>query len=280
MLLILGKMVRHSTFATMQGSATKVFSSHLFARRSLDQWRPAKKDRPIPRHDHALVSHGRHISTASSTRAQHHSNLWDAGRRHACLVEENPPKMLSVREHVRLARQIGSATVHEINTGKPAVGSNLLQSKVLLHSDGVVGASSHCGIICHNRNQPTSNSTNARHNPSRRNKLVSVHAESCQRRELQERSARVEQEINPLSWEQLAACPVASNGLCAASLPANLDLSCQLCHHRVHELARRLEDGAARVHRAIQRAGSSSCWRGSVCSGKEMRSCRPAETQH
>eukprot|EP00955_Chlamydomonas_euryale_P058432 357066-Chlamydomonas_euryale.AAC.8 len=48
--------------------------------------------------------------------------------------------MLSVREHVRLARQIGSATVHEINTGKPAVGSNLLQSKVLLQASTVAAA--------------------------------------------------------------------------------------------------------------------------------------------
>ncbi len=46
----------------------------------------------------------------------------------ACLVEEQPPKMVAIREYIRLAWQIGAAAVHKVNAWQTAGLGNLLKT--------------------------------------------------------------------------------------------------------------------------------------------------------
>ena len=50
------------------------------------------------------------------------------------LVEEYAAKVVAVGEHVRLARQVGAARVHQVDARQAARRRNLLQPQVLLRS--------------------------------------------------------------------------------------------------------------------------------------------------
>ena len=45
-------------------------------------------------------------------------NLWDAGRGHLCLVEEDAAKVLAVGKDIRLHGQEGTAGIHQVHAGQ------------------------------------------------------------------------------------------------------------------------------------------------------------------
>ena len=75
-------------------------------------------------------------------------HLRDPVPRHPRLVVKDPPKVVPVREHVRLPRQVRPARVDDVEARvDPERGRDLLQPEVLLDCDGIVGAALDGGVV-------------------------------------------------------------------------------------------------------------------------------------
>ena len=117
----------------MHVPAAQFFGAYLFSGCRLDQRRATKKDSPLAFDDDVLIGHRRHIRPAGCARAQDDRHLRDAKRGHARLIVKNAAEVVAVRENVGLVGQIGSAGVHQIDTGQVVVLRDFLGTQVLLH---------------------------------------------------------------------------------------------------------------------------------------------------
>ena len=134
----------------MQIAAAQIFSADFLTRCRFDQRRPSKKDRPLIADNDRFIGHGRHISAAGGATAHYARNLRNALGRHIGLIEENPAKMLSIRENFGLIRQVCAATINQIDARQMVLFGNCLRAQMLLHRHGVIGAAFDCRIIADN----------------------------------------------------------------------------------------------------------------------------------
>ena len=205
----LGRVVVGDTgLARVDVGAAELLGGHVLAGRRLHERRAADEDRAGAAHDHGLVAHGRHVGAAGRARAHHDRDLRDPGSRHARLVEEDPAEVLAVREHLRLQRQEGAARVDEVETGQPVLLGDLLRAQVLLHGQREVGAALDRRVVRDDHALPTLDDADPGDDPGARG-LSLVHVPGGQRVQLEERRAGVEQPVDPLAGEQLAARAVA-----------------------------------------------------------------------
>ncbi len=132
--------------------------------------------------------------------AQHHRHLLTAKFRQETLVAEDAPRHVAVRENIRLQRQIRTSTVHQMHHRQMVLEGDVVDAQVLLHPQGVprpafdravVGHDGHLSAVDH---ADTADNAGAGH-------LAVVGLVGGQRGELQKRSARVEQQIQPVADE-------------------------------------------------------------------------------
>ncbi len=105
-IIIRGVMIHHAGFARVHIRAAEILRRDHFAGRGLHQRRAAQENGALLAHDHGFIGHGRHIGAACGAAAHHHSDLRDAFRRQIGLIEEDATKMLLVRKHFGLVRQV------------------------------------------------------------------------------------------------------------------------------------------------------------------------------
>ena len=86
----------------------QILGRDLFAGGRLHQRRAAQEDRALVAHDDRLVAHGRHIGAARSARSHHDGDLRNALGGHVRLIEEDSPKVIAIRKHLVLTRQVGA----------------------------------------------------------------------------------------------------------------------------------------------------------------------------
>jgi hypothetical protein len=113
----------------------------------LHQRRPGQEDGALVLHDDRFVAHRRHVGATRGARAHPDRELRDAERAHLRLVEEDAAEVLAVGEHLVLVRQVGAATVDEVDAGQAVLLRDLLRAQVLLHRQRVVGAALHGGVV-------------------------------------------------------------------------------------------------------------------------------------
>ncbi|MPM74215.1 hypothetical protein SDC9_121200 [bioreactor metagenome] len=154
--------------------------------------------------------------------------------------------MLAVGEHVVLIGQVGAARVHQIDTRQIVLLRHFLRAQVLLHRHRVVGAALHRGVVAHDHAVHAVDAADAGDHASARS-IVVVHVERSQRRELQERRARIEQTLHALARQQLAARHVFGARGLAATLRHALGLCAQIVDHRLHRIRVGLEVRRPRV---------------------------------
>ena len=188
----------------MDVGAAELLGAHHLAGRGLDQRRPAQKDGALSAHDHAFVRHGRNIGAAGRARAHDDGDLRDAGRRQRRLIVEDAAEVLAIRKDLVLVGQIGAAGIHQIDAGQPVLARDLLRPQMLLHGDRKVGAALHGRIIGDHDAFLSLHLPDTGDESSGRN-LLAIEAMPGERRELQERRARIEQQADALAREQLAA---------------------------------------------------------------------------
>src|SRR5664280_1134673 len=97
-----------------------------------------------------------------------------------------PPEVLTVGKHFVLRRQERATGIDEVHARQSVLQCHLLGAQVLLHGDGVVGATLHRGIVRDDHAQAPRHPTDARDDP-RGGCFTAVHAVGCERRQLEER---------------------------------------------------------------------------------------------
>ena len=158
-----------------------------------------------------LVGHRGDVRAAGGARPHDRGDLRDAGGRQVGLVEEDPAEVVAVGEDLVLHRQERAAGVDEIDARQPVGGSHLLRAQVLLHGHRVVGAALDGRVVGDHDALAPADPADAGDDAGRRNRVV-VHPDGGERRQLEERRARVEQPVDPVADEQLAAGGVLGAG--------------------------------------------------------------------
>ena len=219
----------------MQIATAERLGCHHLTSGRLHQRRAAKEDGALVAHDDALIGHRGDVGTASGARAHHHGNLRDARRRHIGLIVENPPKMVAIREHLVLVRQIRPAGIDQINAGQIVLLRNLLRAHMLLHRQRKIRAAFDGGVVADDDAFAPRHPANPGDHARRRN-ILAIHAIGGEGGEFQEGRAGVEQIGDAVTRQQLAARGVAiARDLVAAKGDA-LRLGAQIGDDLLHHL--------------------------------------------
>ena len=124
--------------------------------------------------------------------------------------------MLAIREHLVLARQVRATGIDQVHAGQPVLARDLLGPQVLLHRQRVVGAALHRRVVADDHALAPGDAADAGDQAGGR-RLVAIEAERRQRRELEERRAGIEQQLDAFAGQQLAAADVARAGRLATA---------------------------------------------------------------
>ena len=207
-----GQVIGDAGDAGVGVAAAELLGRHLLAGRRLHERRASQEDRALVLHDDGLVAHGRDVGAARRAGAQHDGHLRQARRRHARLVVEDAAEVIAVGEDLGLQRQERSARIDEVDAGQAVLERDLLRAQVLLHGERVVGAALHRGVVGDHDGVAAGDLPDAGDDPRARG-LVVVAAPGRQRADLEERRARVEQVLDALARQELAARSMALAGL-------------------------------------------------------------------
>ena len=149
-----------------------------------------------------------HVRAARGAGAEHGGDLRDAARRHRGLVVEDAAEVLAVGEDLVLLGQERAAGVDEVDARQVVVQRDLLGAQVLLDGDRVVGAALDGGVVGDDHALAAGDAADAGDDAGG-GRLVVVQAVGGQRRQLQEARAGVEQAVDAVARQQLAARDVA-----------------------------------------------------------------------
>ena len=195
----------------MQFSTTKILGrNHLPGGRLHQRW-AAQKDGALIADDHRFVAHRRNVGTAGGARSEHRRDLRDALRAEIGLVVEDPAEMVAVGKDLVLTREKRPTGVDQINTGQPILRRDLLCAQVLLDRNRVVRTTFDRGVVGHDHaftaGDPADPGDDA--GPGA---LVVVHPVGSQRRDFEQRTAGIEQPVDTVARQQLAAVDMAGAG--------------------------------------------------------------------
>ena len=201
--------------------------------------------------DHRLVAHRRDVRAAGRAGAEHGRDLRDAPGRHRGLVVEDPPEVLTVREHLVLPGQERPTRIDQVDAGQAVVQRHLLRAQMLFHRDRVIGAALDRRVVGHDHAFP------AAHPPhpgddARGRGLIPIHAVRRQRRQLQQRRPRIQQVVDPVPGQQLAARGVPFPGASGPAAAGGGQPLPQLRHQRGVLLRVPLERLAGRIRPGVQ----------------------------
>src|SRR5690606_3153133 len=145
---------------------------------------------------------------AGGARPHHAGDLRYSGGGHRGLVVEDTPEMVPVRKDLVLVGQVGATGIDKVDARKVVLGGYLLRAQVLLHSDRIVGAALHRGIVYHDHDFAPLDATDAG-NHARRSDVAAIHAPGGELADLEKRRASVQQLSQPVARQELASRKVA-----------------------------------------------------------------------
>ena len=250
--VVLGIVVGHAGLARVHVGTAELLGAHHLARRRLHQRRPAEEDRALVADDHRLVRHRGHIGAARGARAHHGGDLRDAGRRHGGLVVEDASEMIAVGKDLVLARQVGAPRVDQIDAGQVVLARDVLRAEVLLDGEREIGAALHGGVIGDDHAFGAHHRADAGDQPGRRHVLV-IDLPCGELGELEKRRAGVDQAVDPLPRQHLAARDMALPRPLSSAPGNGGDHTAEIRDRVVHRGAIGLECFRAPVDRASDR---------------------------
>ena len=130
-------------------------------------------------------------------------------RRHARLVVEDPAEVLAVGKDLGLERQERAARVHEVDAGQPVLLGDLLGAQVLLDRHREVRAALDRRVVGDDHDLAARDTRPIAGHEAGARRLAVVHPVGGERRELEERRARVEQRVDAVAHEHLLLLGVA-----------------------------------------------------------------------
>ena len=249
--VILGHMVDHARLAAVGVGAAQILGRDQLARRRLHQRRPGQEDGALVAHDHRLVGHGRHIGAPRRTAAHDTGDLGNVARAHSRLIEEDSPEMLAVGKYLGLVRQVGPARIDQIDARQPVLFGDLLRAQVLLHRHREIGAALHSRVIGDDHHLAPRNPAHATDH-ARAGGLIVIHAERRQLPDLEEGRAGIQQPLDPVAGQQLAAADVAFARLVGAAPRGHRHPRDQLVAQAAVGGLQRLEGRTGRIDRRGQ----------------------------
>ena len=138
-------------------------------------------------------------------------------RRHLRLIVEDAAKMPLVRKNLVLHRQEGAAGIHHVDARKVVLPRDVLCPQMLLHRHRVVGAALDGGVIGDDDAFPPRNAPDAG-DDARRMHVAAIQAVGGQRRQFEERGSGIDQQVDAVARQHLAARGVPlARGLAAAA---------------------------------------------------------------
>ena len=251
--VVLGQMVGHARDPGVHVAAAQILGRDHLAGRGLHQRRPAQEDRPLLLDDDRLVRHRRHVGATRRAGAHDHRDLRDALGRHGGLVVEDAAEIVPVGKDLVLVRQVGAAGIDQIDAGQPVDPRHVLRTQMLLHRQRIVGAALHRGVVDHDHAFAARDPADAGDHPGRRH-LAAIHAVRRELAQLQERRPGVEQSLQPLARQQLAARGVLGTSRRITAQRRARDLRPQIGDHRLHLRGVRAKGIAARVQAGLKNA--------------------------
>ena len=217
----------------MDVAAAELLGGDVLAGRRLHERRPAEEDRAGLLHDDRLVAHRRDVGPAGRARAHHHRDLRDALRRQARLVVEDAAEVLAIGEDLGLHRQEGAARVDQVDAGQAVVERDLLRPQVLLHRERIVGAALDRRVVGDDQHLAAGHPADAG-DQAGAGRVAVVEPGGRERRDLEERRARVEQSVEPLADRQLALLAMAGVRRGTAAGPRRIESGAQVGDERRH----------------------------------------------
>ncbi len=248
-LVVRGVVVGDARLAAVHVGAAELLGRDLLARGRLHERRAAEEDGPLLLDDHRLVAHRGHVGAARRAGAEHDGDLRRALGREPRLVVEDAAEVLAVGEDLVLQRQEGAARVDQVDAGQAVLGRDLLRAQVLLDGDGEVGAALDRGVVGDDHALAPAHAADAGDQP-RAGRRVVVEPARGQGAELEEGPVRVQQLLDAIAHEELAAAAVALDEFRAAALLDPLQARPQVRDEGQHVLAVGLEGGVVRVDAA------------------------------
>jgi hypothetical protein len=162
--------------------------------------------------------------------------------------------VIAVGEHVRLERQERAARVDQVDARQQVVERDLLGADVLLHRQRVVRPALHGRVVGDHHHRASVHGADAGHD-ARARRIVVVETVGSERRQLEECGAGIEQTLDALAHEQLAARGVSLHRLRAAALLDSCQVALQFLGQRavmrgvgLEFLAAGIEMGLENVH--------------------------------
>ena len=200
--------------------AAELLCGDVLPGRRLHERRPADEDRSGAAHDDRLVAHRGHVRAACGARAHHRRDLRDPRSGEVRLVEEDPPEVVAVGEHLVLQREERAAGVDEVDARQAVLRSDLLGAQVLLHGQREVGATLDGRVVRDDHAVAALDHADPRDDPGAR-RLVVVELPRCERVQLEERRVGIEEPVDALARGELAARAMSLYGFLAAALSDN-----------------------------------------------------------
>ena len=112
--------------------------------------------------------------------------------------------MFAVGKDFRLVRQVRAAAIDQVDARQVVLEGDLLRAKVLFHGDREVDPALHRGVVADNHALAPRDAADARDHAGGR-RLAIIHAVGRERGQLQEGRTRVDELLDALARQKLAA---------------------------------------------------------------------------
>jgi hypothetical protein len=199
-----GVIVGNAGDAAVDVGPAEVLVADLLARRRLDQRGAADEDGALTADDDGLVAHGRDVGPAGRARAHDDGDLGDAERREPGLVVEDPAEVLLVREGPGLVGQEDPARVDEVDARQPVLEGHFLGPDMFLDGHREIGPALDGRVVGHDEDLSAVDDADPR-DQAGAGGFVIVLAGGGKRTELEERRPRIEEPVEALADQELAA---------------------------------------------------------------------------
>ena len=159
---------------------------------------------------------------------------------HLRLVVEDPAEMVAVGKDFGLVRQVGAAAVDQIDARQPVLLGDLLRAEVLLDRKRIVSAAFDRRVVAHDHHLPARHPADAG-DDARAGHFAVIHVARRELADLEERRAGIEQPLDAVAGEQLAALNVALAVLLGTAYRCFGDVGAQFLGERAVMLGARAE---------------------------------------
>ena len=170
--------------------------------------------------------------------------------------------MLAIGKHFVLARQVGAARVDEVDAGQVVLRGDFLGAQMLLHRDRVISAAFDGRVVGDDHALLAVDAADTRNQAARSDPVVAVHAETRELADLEKRRTRVDERVDALARQHLAAAEVLFARAFAAAQRDGLGLFAQVFDQPGHGRGIFRELGALRIDPGLDQAHlPAASWR-------------------